>query len=210
MRDVRAGLDWLFSRDGAGRGKYPAVTGEGVILVGHSVGATVACTIALGLDDEVEGGMIEGRCRVRALVGVEGVYDFVALRDAHWEYRGVYEEIARGAFGAEEDGGWERGDVVKGVREGRGWGGTEVVVLGHSKEDELVEWGQMRMIEEALRETGWRDGGGDGRGIGNAKEMTMMELKGGHDEVWEKGEELARCIALAVEKCVIRDSDRAS
>ncbi|KAL9013557.1 MAG: hypothetical protein Q9173_001769, partial [Seirophora scorigena] len=59
VRDVRAGIAWLFSGDGAERAKYPAVKGEKVILVGHSVGATVACAIALGLD-EVEGG-IEGR-----------------------------------------------------------------------------------------------------------------------------------------------------
>ncbi|KAL8976079.1 MAG: hypothetical protein Q9177_006921, partial [Variospora cf. flavescens] len=217
VHDVRAGIEWLLRSD-AGRErakkKYPAPLkeeedeekGEGIILVGHSVGATIAFAIALGLDG-VGGNRHEA---VDAVVGVEGVYDFVALRDAHLESRRVYEEIATGAFGNEESGGWERGNVVKAVGEGKGFRGTKVVVLGHSKGDELVEWGQMKMMDEALRENGWWGGDGGGGRVGKGKEVTMMELEGGHDEIWEKGEELARCIALAVQKCVTRDSDGGS
>ncbi|KAL9020642.1 MAG: hypothetical protein Q9185_002090 [Variospora sp. 1 TL-2023] len=209
VHDVRAGIEWLLRSDvGRERAKKKYLApplkeeekeeeeeeeeeaekkGEGIILVGHSVGATIAFAIALGLDGiGVEGNGHE--VMVDAVVGVEGVYDFVALRDAHLESRSVYEEIATGAFGNEESGGWERGNVVKAVGEGKGFRGTEVVVLGHSKGDELVEWGQMKMMDEALREKGWWGGDGGGK-VGKGKEVTMMELEGGHDEIWEKGEE---------------------
>ncbi|KAL8970694.1 MAG: hypothetical protein Q9197_003677, partial [Variospora fuerteventurae] len=67
VHDVRAGIEWLLRSD-AGRErakkKYPAPLneeeeeeeekGERIILVGHSVGATIAFAIALGLDG-VEG-----------------------------------------------------------------------------------------------------------------------------------------------------------
>lgn len=39
--------------------------------------------------------------------------------------------------------------------------------------------------------------GGSGRG---EKVVEMLDIKGEHDDAWEKGEELARAIAFAVEK----------
>lgn len=179
--------------------------GDGVILVGHSVGATIAFGVALGLgyhSHEEEAGFQALRKKIKAVVGVEGIYDFTALRDAHSAYRDVYEEFTTGAFGGEKGGGWERGNVVRMVREGaQMMEGVEVVVLGQSRGDGLVEWGQVERMERALRERGgWREGEGE------AKEVTVVELEGGHDEVWERGEGLARCITVAVERCVRRGS----
>ncbi|KAL8959506.1 MAG: hypothetical protein Q9183_005620, partial [Haloplaca sp. 2 TL-2023] len=91
-----------------------SASSSGIILVGHSVGATIAFALAMNLD----GGNGEGLSSVKAVVGVEGVYDFTAMRDAHVEHRSVYEEICEGAFGLERDGGWEEGNIVRAV-EGR-------------------------------------------------------------------------------------------
>lgn len=207
-------MRWLFDSSSdnddkvvQGRGRYPRVAdGSGVILVGHSVGATIAFGVALGLGyhGDEEDGFKDLRRRIKAVVGVEGIYDFIALRDAHLEYRSIYQEFTNGAFGDEMDGEWEKGNIVRMIREGGEMDAVEVVVLGQSREDELVEWGQVEMMERALREKGW-SGGEDVEGA--AKEVTVVELKGGHDEIWEKGEELARCISLAMERCVRRNLD---
>ncbi|KAL8780710.1 MAG: hypothetical protein Q9213_006356 [Squamulea squamosa] len=162
-------MRWLFSGDGVERSKYPDLTGD-VFLVGHSVGATIAFAVALGLgyrDAESEDEFQGLRAKVKAVVGVEGIYDFTALRDAHLEYRGIYEEFTNGAFGEEEDGGWEKGNMIAKFREGEKMDGVEVVVLGQSRHDELVEWGQIETMEKVLREQGWR-GKGDLEGEGRS------------------------------------------
>lgn len=207
-------MRWLFASSSdnddrvvQGRGRYPSLAdGSGVILVGHSVGATIAFGVALGLGyhGDEEDGFKDLRRRIKAVVGVEGIYDFTALRDVHIEHRDVYEEFTNGAFGDEGAGEWEKGDIVKKIREGGKMYRVEVVVLGQSTEDELVDWGQIEMMGRALQEKGWRRGE-DVEGA--AKEVTVVELKGRHDEIWEKGEQLARCISVAVDRCVGRSLD---
>lgn len=144
-------------------------------------------------------------------MGVEGIYDFVALRDAHLAYREVYEGFIAGALGPEEKGGgrgWSKADIAGAVRgrkreeeeeeeeeERRRWG----VVLGWSKGDELVEVGQMEGMQGALRGAGWNDKGEGKRNV------RIVELKGGHDEIWEKGEEMARAIEGGLELCLETD-----
>ncbi|KAI4120643.1 MAG: hypothetical protein LQ338_006867 [Usnochroma carphineum] len=163
VRDVRAAIHWLGSEDGAGRNKFPTFPTT-YIIIGHSVGATIAFALALGLDGSGHGTSKP----FRAIVGVEGIYDFTALRDAHLASRGIYEEFITAALGAEERGGWDKGNMVRGARERREtmmmMEGTEVVVLGHSRADELVEWRQVEMMGEALRGQGWQAGdGGQGK-----------------------------------------------
>ncbi|KAL8859465.1 MAG: hypothetical protein Q9178_004143 [Gyalolechia marmorata] len=227
VRDTLAAMRWILlpsssslssssSRDqyhhlSATEGNEEDDDDDAVILVGHSVGATIAFAVALGLysphttqnqDEHEDAFRLLLRRKIRAVVGVEGIYDFAALRDAHLEYRGIYEDFTSGAFGDENAGNWEKGDLVRVVREGGTMGEVEVVVLGQSRSDELVEWGQVEMMKEALREKGWRDGD---EVVGIGKEVVVVELRGGHDEIWEKGEELAKCIKAAVERCVRRN-----
>ncbi|KAL8693010.1 MAG: hypothetical protein Q9218_002067 [Villophora microphyllina] len=216
VADVRAAIRYLFSHDefrlfhdaNDGRVFRDAVKGSEIVLVGHSVGATIAFALAMGLDrvSDGAGDPIVGR-RIKAVVGVEGVYDFTALRDAHMDYRSVYEEFTNEAFGAEKDGGWKYGSMVKAIRKVEGIDGVELVVLGHSTEDELVEWHQVELMKRALQEQGWHNGEKDEM---ERKEFLVEELKGSHDAVWEKGEELARCIKIAVERCIQRELDRGS
>ena len=207
MSDVRDGICYVLEsaeftasiNDESITSDVPLSASGGIILVGHSVGATIAFALALNLHGNGDG------LSIKAVVGLEGVYDFTAMRDAHVEHRSVYEEICEGAFGPEKDGGWEKGNIVRAVE------GRErevpvppVVVLGHSKEDELVEPAQSEMMERALRGKGWesQELGEEGE---RDKEIAVVDVHGSHDEIWEKGEQLAKCICLAVEVCARRD-----
>ncbi|KAI4188629.1 MAG: hypothetical protein L6R41_002007 [Letrouitia leprolyta] len=218
VKDVRRAIHWLSSscdeeeEDGSARGRYPDLTTHACILIGHSVGATIAFALALesDLDTVSNTNERENNVKFKAIVGVEGIYDFVALRDAHLEFRDVYEEFTTAALGDERSGGWEKGNVAKIVRDGKvRLEGVETVVLGQSRRDELVEWGQVEVIKAALEERGW-NGEDEGSGKGDKKMVSVVELNGGHDEVWEKGEEMARCILLAVKDCIRRDSGQDS
>ncbi|KAL8879528.1 MAG: hypothetical protein Q9198_002876 [Flavoplaca austrocitrina] len=215
VNDVRAAIEWLSSSSdsadelGEEQGRYSRLTSQSeIILVGHSVGATIAFALALelGYSDDADRDDVEGlKDKIKAVVGIEGIYDFTALRDAHLDYRSIYEDFTNGAFGAEADGNWEKGNVIRMIADGMEMSKTAVVVLGQSREDELVEWSQIEMMGQALREKYWRKGAEDGKGV--AKEVLVEELKGGHDEIWEKGEQLAKCIALAVERRIWRKLD---
>ncbi|KAI4171046.1 MAG: hypothetical protein LQ343_004583 [Gyalolechia ehrenbergii] len=125
IRDVRRAVEWLFddSAENSERGKYPPLPAKECILIGHSVGATISFAVALALDLDAAG-TNERRDRfdfvIKAIVGVEGIYDFTALRDAHVGFREIYEEFTTAALGDEGDGGWERGNVGRVVKEGKG------------------------------------------------------------------------------------------
>ena len=203
IEDVREGLGWLGSDEvggeegsGGGNGRG-CMAGEEWVVVGHSVGATMAMMLAMS--DPAEGDMKWGRGggdgvgkvmkRLKGVVGIEGVYDFVGLRDHHLEWRGVYEEFTTAAFGDEGLGGWRRGDLISNGERVRG--GLEVVVLGHSKGDELVEEGQSERMAEQL--------GVGGRYAHEGSVVRRVEVEGGHDEVVEKGVVVGRCIDVAVE-----------
>ena len=98
--------------------------------------------------------------------------------------RDIYDAFITGAFGPEEEGGWERGNVRSaGRRVARGVG---VVVVGGSRGDELVEWEQVGFLE-------W--GEGEGRKV-------VVELEGGHMDVVEGGVGVGRCVGRCVEVLV--------
>ncbi|KAL9035183.1 MAG: hypothetical protein Q9180_004996 [Flavoplaca navasiana] len=157
VNDVRAAIEWLSSSSdsvdelGEERGRYSRLTSQSdIILVGHSVGATIAFAVALelGYRDDAERDDVEGsKHKIKAVVGIEGIYDFTALRDAHLDYRSVYEDFTNGAFGAEADGNWEKGNVVRMIADGMEMGRTAVVVLGQSREDEKTGVREQRMVK---------------------------------------------------------------
>lgn len=72
------------------------------------------------------------------------------------------------------------------------WPDGRVVVLAHSREDELVEWEQVDLMERALKAQGWD-------GASTERRLDLIELKGKHDQVWEEGKELARAIEAIME-----------
>ncbi len=117
-----------------------------------------------------------------AALSLCGIYDFAALRDAHLSHRQIYDDFTTTAFGPEEDGGWERGNTKTGFSNE-----VEVVVLAHSKTDTLVDWEQTEVMRESLR------------AMGPQAKGAVMEVKGDHKEIYEKGEEVARAVMETLE-----------
>jgi kynurenine formamidase len=178
--------------------------GERYLLVGHSVGATMAFQVALSqkvpwipsMGASAEG---ETECRVEppiAILGVEGIYDFpLIVKTVAPEVRDKYVKLTQGAFGKDEEV-WLEASPAQYSAEAytRNWGGgRHWVIVAHSGEDELVDWEQVRAIEEVFSESV----------EGDRIKFEVVELKGKHHEVWEKGHELARAIAEAIRRLKI-------
>lgn len=199
INDVRDAIRWL-QRPGAELGE-----GKEWIICGHSVGGTMA--VMLGMEpklsspspplppnhnpeyDDYGWGREMEMPGLVGVIGISGIYDFTACRDAHLAMRDVYDSFIAGAFGLEGEGGWERGNVrACGRKVGRG---VRVVVLGHSRGDELVEWEQVGGMYGKVE---WEEGMG-GRKV-------VVEVEGGHEEVVEGGVGVGRCVGRCVEVLV--------
>jgi len=155
------------------------------IVAGHSVGGTMALMLGMERKDgQAEWGEERPMEGLKAVVGIEGIYDFVACRDAHPQLRDMYDGFTTGAFGPEEQGGWESGDVLRcGRRVGEG---VESVVVAHSREDELVEWEQAEKMMRVLSRT-------------EKGKAVLVELKGKHQEILTKGVDIATCVDVAID-----------
>ncbi|KAL2043641.1 hypothetical protein N7G274_003948 [Stereocaulon virgatum] len=187
--DVRDAVRWLQEEGGGGRGGGGGgMKGKEWIVAGHSVGGTMALMLGMEPRSGDHGwGKETPMVGLRGVVGVEGIYDFVALRDAHAGMRGLYEAFTEGAFGAEEGGGWRRGDVLRCGRRVRE--DVDCVVVGHSREDELVEWQQAVSMMEVLR----REANGT---------KFLVEVKGKHQEVVTGGVGIGVCVMKCVDGLV--------
>lgn len=194
------GIQWLASGPGRQLWKGGGDQGKdegfgGMILAGHSAGATLCLHAAPRLASSLQ--QVGSAARIRAVVGVAGVYDFTALRDAHLHAREVYDEINTGALGAEKcesggewRGGWERGKVKGGEWRAEG---MELVVLGHGRADELVDMGQAEGLVRELEEA-------EAQRKGQKEPVVrIVECEGSHDEMVIFGKEVGRCVGVAVE-----------
>ena len=171
MADVLAAIKWL-------QGKYGF--GEQYLLVGHSVGATMALLACLQ-----GGGKIETPL---AVLGVCGIYDFDAL---HKTFGSDYEYLTKNAGMTEES--WRQASPAlrerKEYEENWSKGKKRWCLLAQSKTDGLVDWGQVELMQKVF----------EGEGSEGVEVLVdVMEVKGKHNEVWERGGELARCVAAGV------------
>lgn len=186
---MRAALAFLQTKYGF-RDRY--------ILIGHSCGATLAFQAVMG---NVSGVDVAGEKIInpKAIVGVEGIYDLRLLRDNHRQCS-AYEEFLTGAFGIDEDI-WDAVSPARALGTGRfqdSWGEGKLAVLAHSVDDELVDFAQVDAMSDGLKT--WEEKEGKERRV-----LVLRDLHGLHDEVWSKGEELARVISIAVEELVRLD-----
>lgn len=168
--DVQAALAYLQRRYGFG---------DRYVLVGHSAGACLAFQIVAGL---TSAGSISGLVLPRAVIGFEGIYDFVGL-NARMD--GAYTPFFEGAFGGSRAD-WDAAAPVKftGSFEER-WGGKGakvVAALGWSRDDSLVDELEVDNMTTRLN--------GDG-----VRTMVFKDLRGDHNEIWEDGTDVARMIA---------------
>jgi len=144
------------------------------ILVGHSVGASLAMLVPLNSSSS----------RItppKAVVGVSGIYDYPAIHKTNPDYEGMtsngmdkkyYEKASPALYPAKQY--KTKWDQQK-----------RVIVIAHSRDDGLVGWDQPEEMMEVFSADDFA--------------TELVELKGGHNEIWENGSELVRAIAKATE-----------
>ncbi|KAK5114860.1 hypothetical protein LTR62_002017 [Meristemomyces frigidus] len=163
------------------------------ILVGHSVGATLAFQVAMkrywGVQYESTYALELNVEPPLAILGVEGIYDLPALVKYHRK-EPVYEGFVSNANGS-DSAVWKAVSPVEGLYE-QSWPDGRLVVIAHSHGDELVEWEQAELMVAALEGQGWDD-------KSDARHLKVLEMTGKHDQVWEEGGELARAIVTTLQ-----------
>jgi kynurenine formamidase len=148
------------------------------VLVGHSCGATLAFQVVKRL-----------RLQPKAIVGLAGIYDivkFVEDERQSQELYPIYKQIVVGAFGEAEDvwtnaspASYSSADLPK-LLEG------SKTIIGHSKSDELCRFAQSETMDARLKEAG----------IPAAAFIQFENSR--HDEMWQKGLDVAEAIAVAI------------
>ena len=185
IEDVVTAIKWLQKKYGFDH-RY--------VLVGHSCGATLAMQVAMGLWNSIgdEAEKEEGKFPMpAAIVGVAGIYNMKLLRDTHMEIP-AYEDFTKGAFGDNEDE-WDKASPTDG-KYAKTWPSGRVMVVAHSREDELVDWVQVEAMEKILHKER-KDGRSD----------KVLELRGKHHDIWKEGAEMARAIKKALQMLDVQD-----
>jgi acetyl esterase/lipase len=143
------------------------------LLVGHSCGATLAFQVPERYGSEK---VPQPAC----IVGSEGIYDLPSLLVVHNDIP-YYRHFVVAAFGNVESA-WKQASPHTAEAPAI-WAKTKVLIISHSEDDELVEKEQAMMMLRRLVETNEWHG-----------QMRYVPARGMHDEVYEKGVELARII----------------
>ncbi|PBP22890.1 hypothetical protein BUE80_DR006241 [Diplocarpon rosae] len=139
--------------------------GSRYLLVGHSCGATLAFQ---SLNPEV-------------IVGVAGIYDLRLLRYSH--SHPAYQEFIVGAFGDDEKA-WDSASPAN-FHLMDVWPEARTVVLASSSKDGLVDNGQIDCMGSKLATLNK-----------TARVLVLRDfLDLPHDDIWEKGVDLARVVA---------------
>jgi kynurenine formamidase len=157
------------------------------VLCGHSCGATLAmqATTLLSLGDSVS-----MRPPV-SLLGMEGIYDLTALVATHTHP--AYREFVTSAFGKDETTWVTASQLCCRLQK---WQGN--VLLIQSVNDELVDMQQTDSMVEKLVGQGFTKTTTSLAG-NKGKQLSKMVIDCMHDEVWEKGTELAKAIRVVTD-----------
>ncbi|OBT43356.1 hypothetical protein VE00_05755 [Pseudogymnoascus sp. WSF 3629] len=148
------------------------------LLAGHSCGAT----LAFQLPETSAGG--EKMPLPLGILGSEGIYDIPSLlsRNQH----PIYREFITSAFGPTPST-WSSASPLLARPGSKLWEKTPVLIISHSEEDEYVEKAQSLDMLERIREVK----GGEGQAV-------YVKAEGRHDEIHEKGTEMARIVGTGV------------
>ncbi|KAF1828762.1 alpha/beta-hydrolase [Decorospora gaudefroyi] len=193
IRDVARGLQYLQREYGMRRW----------IGVGHSCGATLLLQLVAGIGLDSSGGP-------EALILLEGIYSFPLLLRNHAppacpeHISKIYNDFIAGAFGT--DGSvYTAASPVAGKYDAEQWPEGRLMVICHSYEDELVERAQRDFMCVVLDRQGWSivmevgDEEDEVRAEGR-RVLNVRDLKGGHDWIWEDGQQIAKLVAEVVER----------
>lgn len=188
LHDVQTALRFL-------QDKY--AFGEKYILIGHSCGATLALQTVMNRVNRSETPSATTIPKPIAIVGVCGIYDLRLLRDDFKQYESVGAFI-KGAFGADEEI-WDRvspARVIDSDGVAFGWSTGQVAVVASSRNDSLINAPQGLAMKETLKT--WE-------GLHSGRKLVFLDdLLEDHDNVWSKGQELARTIIAAIDSLVKR------
>ncbi len=178
--------------------------GSRYILVGHSCGATLAMQTVMShrhLSSNEQASRMPYVEKPICVLGVNGLYDLGNLvhhsGTKHASHTAVYSTFLASAFGADETI-WAQVSPARCsdyIFQGRD---MSLVMLARSKEDTLVPNDQAEMMEKTLVDTHRFSRGS----LDCARTVRIVEINGDHDEVWEKGVQLAELIRSAVEELV--------
>lgn len=183
IHDVLAAIAHLQLKHGFG-GRY--------LLVGHSVGATMALlsTLASGktFTNTADSKLLPKIEPPMAVIGVSGIYDFGRLQESFPEYTEVTNNaihdprdvtLASPASHslAEYQDTWAQNGAQQ-----------RVLILAHSRDDGMVDWKQVEAMEAVFGTT---------EGQSNFA-VQVVEMKGKHNDIWGHGTELARVIRIGI------------
>lgn len=175
MVDVREAIDFL-------QGKYGF--GERYAIIGHSAGATLGYQLLMNDPRPVSKDRYSRR--PICVVGIAGIYD-LKLVVANHATMPEYRSFVTGAFGSEEDE-WERASPAKFAGYEGNWSHGVMAMVVRLKGDELVETEQVDVMRKRLQKSL------------RGEVLEYREFEGGHDEVWEKGDQVAGLIYELVTK----------
>lgn len=164
--------------------------GERYLLLGHGCGATLAMQVAMSRNWTHSGPVME-ESNVKppiAILGIDSIYDIPLLRNRNVGLQ-KYQTLIEGAFGNDEQD-WATASPAAWTRYAETWKEGRLVMLVHSREDELVDWSQVEAMEK-----GWSEKQEWG---GKEIEMKIQEIKGRHAEIWQKGVGMAGPIAEVI------------
>jgi kynurenine formamidase len=168
IQDVLLAMHWLsnvYHVDDSSQLDY--------MLIGHSCGATMAYQIAAGREET----RIGDKPLIKAVVGIEGIYDLPLLVKNH-EAMPVYREFVEDAFGTDVKAWKEASPSQFGNRLSALVDEVDLAVVAHSPEDELVEGEQADVMTSALQQSARE---------GDKHKVVRIKLEGTHDAVWETG-----------------------
>lgn len=166
------------------------------ILVGHSCGATLSFQLVMNKVQEANSTPVSVP-KPLAVAGVCGIYDLQLLRQDFKSIK-IYEDFIKGAFGSDEElwDGVSPAKVTDPDGVAVGWHNGQVAVLASSTGDTLINQRQTDAMREPLEQ--WK-GYGQGREV-----IELYDLREEHDDVWGKGEELARVISVTLQSLIER------
>ncbi|KAI0452234.1 alpha/beta-hydrolase [Xylaria acuta] len=204
LDDVRSALVFLQRTYGFG---------ANYVLVGHSAGGALAFqllatspppspspspsthTPSAPATSTGTTGQAEHPVLPAAIVTFEGLYDFTGVNE---RFGGAYASFFRSAFGDDPEG-WDAAAPIKfSGNYAERWTGGEFALLGWSTDDTLVDAPEADNMAQRLRDA---DGFVEGDGGAGAKKLLLLkDLRGDHDEIWQRGDEVARMVWIALRK----------
>jgi hypothetical protein len=194
VKDVKDGIEKVLEKYGVGAGEY--------IVVGHSVGATMAFWCGMGedlfhlMDGKGEKDEIKNEVKEHAvlkkwpycIVGVAGIYDIPTLINRHKDET-IYRQFVEGALGRDEQV-WKKLSPVLYQRWKVTGKNIKQIILAHSETDGMVEMEQVEDMEKTVKDE-W-----------DTVLCKRVNISGQHDEVWEQGAKLAAVVELAVKVAI--------